>query len=47
MAKSKKQQNDELEKPKEDIRVDKPKFKDTLANMINKKPNNPSSKSKK
>ena len=37
MAKSKKKQNEELEKPTEDIRVDKPKFKSTLANMINKK----------
>ncbi len=47
MAKSKKQQNDKLEKPTEDIKVEKPAFKNTLASMIKKKPDDPSSKKKK
>lgn len=46
MAKSKKQQNDEIPKPTEEIRVDKPKFKDTLASMIKKKPPESQNKSK-
>lgn len=43
MAKTKK---GELPKPTEDIRVEKPVFKDTLAKMIKKKPPEPPKESK-
>ena len=47
MAKIKKEDSEEIPKPEQDIRVEKPKFKDTLSKMLNKKPPEPQKKSKK
>lgn len=47
MAKIKKIDNEEIPKPTEEVKVDKPKFKDTLSAMIKKKPTEPPNKSKK
>lgn len=47
MAKIKKEDNEEMERPTEDVRVEKPVFKSTLSAMIKKKPPEPQNKSKK
>lgn len=47
MAKIKKEDSEEMPRPIKDVRVDKPKFKDTLSAMIKKKPPEPQNKSKK
>ena len=47
MAKIKKIDREEIPRPTEEIKVDKPKFKDTLSAMIKKKPPEPQKKSKK
>ncbi|MBS7787657.1 hypothetical protein KIH23_10140 [Flavobacterium sp. CYK-55] len=48
MAKNKNKGNEEIPKPTEDIKVDKPRFNDTLSAMIKKKvdPNEVSKKKK-
>jgi hypothetical protein len=38
MAKIKKIDSEEIPRPTEDVKVEKPKFKDTLSAMIKKKP---------
>ena len=47
MAKIKKIDSEEIPRPTEEIKVDKPKFKATLSAMIKKKPPEPQNKSKK
>ena len=47
MAKVKKIDSEEIPRPTEDIRVEKPVFKATLSAMIKKKPTEPQKKSKK
>lgn len=48
MAKIKKEDSEEIPKPEQDIRVEKPKFKNTLVSILNKKVDpNDSTKNKK
>lgn len=47
MAKIKKEDSEEMERPTEDVRVEKPVFKSTLSAMIKKKPDNLSNEKKK
>lgn len=43
---NKKRKEEDIPKPKTDIKVEKPAFKSTLANMIKKKPPQPPNGSK-
>jgi len=47
MAKNNKKDKDEIPKPTEDIKVDKPRFNDALSAMIKKKPDSLPIKKKK
>ena len=47
MAKTKKEDSEEIPRPTEDVRVDKPRFNATLSAMIKKKPPESQNKSKK
>lgn len=46
MAKIKKEDSEEIPRPTEDIRVEKPIFKAVLTAMVKKKPPEPQNKSK-